>query len=111
MVNIVLIVPWVFLWAKRFRGAGQSALMAFIPIGAYIALASVLWLIGIWDVFLETMQAGTPHQGDMTAMQEAVDAVMLANVRKVEIAALVMPIFASLVILFSANKLIKVKRV
>lgn len=110
MLNIILIVPWVFLWAKRFRDGGRSALMMIIPMGVYIVLATFLMIVGIGDVFVQAMTAGFPHQGDMAAMQEAMDVVMLENVRKLEIAALIMPIPAALIVLLGANRMIVSKR-
>ena len=35
LVSYVLIVPWVFLWIKRYRDAGQPGAMCLIPIFVY----------------------------------------------------------------------------
>ena len=110
-LGIILTVPWVFLWAKRFRGGGYNAVLCILPIIAFPILSLIFVIIGIGDIFVEAMSAGMALQGDQTAAQEAMEEVMMAQERRIEITSLVMPIFASLLILFGTNSLIKVKRV
>lgn len=106
-----VIIPWVFLWTKRLRDGGHNPILCLLPIAAFPILSFILLIIGIGDVFGEAMSAGMALQDDQVAMQAAMEEVILANERKVQIAALVMPIFASLFILFIGNALIKSKSV
>ena len=111
IVGFGVIIPWVFLWTKRLRDGGLNPVLCLIPIMAFPILALILIIIGIGDVFGEAMSAGMALQDDQVAMQAAMEEVILANERKVQIASLIMPIFASLIILFIGNALIKSKSV
>lgn len=109
LLGLALMAPWFFLWAKRFRDGGHSPVLCLLPILAFPILSMIFILIGIGDVFAEAMTAAMALQGDQPAMQMAMEEVIWANERKVQIATLVMPIFASLLVLFIGNGLIKSK--
>lgn len=109
LLGVTLIVPWLFLWTKRFRDGGLPSVMALIPICSFLALSFIFILIGLGDIFGEAMARGMDYPDDPKAMQVAIEDVLMSHQRRVEVTYVIMPIFASLALLYGINRMIKSK--
>ncbi|WP_017932552.1 YjgN family protein [Robiginitomaculum antarcticum] len=107
-LTLLLIVPWIFLWMKRYRDGGQSPAMCLVPILVYVVLylilAAVLMGGEVMSMFGAAMEVGAD---DPEAMEAAMEGAM--DVKAIALKGMIAGLLASLITLFGLNALIKHK--
>lgn len=106
LLAFLLIVPWVFLWIKRYRDGGKSGVMCLLPIIVYIVLILVGAMVfvggSVFGAAMEASQSGA-SQAETTAVIEAA----MGNPKTIAIKTTIMSIVVSLLVLFGFNAMIK----
>lgn len=104
IVSFLLIIPWIFIWIKRYHDGGKSGWMSLLPILVYAVVLGILMSVMMGDVFAYTMQAASEGAGAMDADMEAeIEAMTKAKAVPMTIASTVV----SLAIAFLFNATIK----
>ena len=110
LATILLGVPWVFLWMKRYRDGGQSPVMCLVAVLVYavvfLIIAGIFVGGELFTMFSAGMEAGTD---DPEAMEAAMEGSL--DIKAVQLKSIMSGAVASLITLFGLNALIKHKPV
>lgn len=104
VLSFLLLIPWIFLWIKRYHDGGKSGWMCLVPIIIYAIVLGILIAVLMGDVLAYTMQAATESGGVMDPDMEAqIETMSKAKALPVTLASAVV----SLAIAFLFNAMIK----
>lgn len=109
-LGFVLIIPWIFLWMKRYRDGGQHPAMCLIPLIVFPIIFVLVFLAMNWGLISEAFATSLATGGDQAATNEAMQEAMTEERLSVMTWTVVAgPTLAALVTLFGLNALIKSK--
>ncbi len=100
LLSFLLIIPWIFIWIKRYHDAGKAGSMCLLPICIYIVAVCVLMFFMMGDMFSYMMEAGGATGAEANA---EIEAITKAKAIPMTIASSVL----SLAIAFLFNSMIK----
>ena len=102
MVSILLLIPWVFIWIKRYHDAGKSGVMCLIPIVVYIILLTVLMMFMLGDVF-SAMFSAASEGASQSETQAQMESMVESKTMSLTIASTIL----SVVVALGFNAMIK----
>lgn len=106
LVGYILIIPWIFLWMKRYRDGGKSPAMCLLPIGVYIVLSIIVVMTVVGgEVFGAAMEAA--QSGASSAETEQAVAEAMGDPSQLALKGTIASSIVSLLVLFGFNALIK----
>jgi len=109
-LGFLLIVPWIFLWIKRYRDGGQHPAMCLIPLFVFPIILLIIFLAMNWGLVSEAFSASLASGGDQAATNEVMRSAMTEKRMSVMTWSVVAgPTLAALITLFGFNALIKAK--
>ncbi len=103
IISFLLIIPWIFIWIKRYHDGGKSGWMCLLPILVYAVVLGILMTVLMGDVFAYTMQAASEGAAMDADMEAEIEAMAQAKAVPMTIASTVV----SLAIAFLFNAMIK----
>jgi len=109
-LGFVLIIPWIFLWMKRYRDGGQHPAMCLIPLIVFPVAFLIIFLAMNWGLISEAFAASLATGGDQAATNEAMrEAMTETRMSMMTWSVVAGPTLAALLTLFGLNALIKSK--
>ena len=101
LLGFLLIIPWIFIWIKRYHDAGKSGAMCLIPILVYIVAVIALTFFFMGDMF--ALMFSEEAMTDPESLEAEIEALTKAKAIPLTIASTVL----SLIIAFGFNAMIK----
>jgi len=109
-LGFVFIVPWIFLWMKRYRDGGQHPAMCLIPLITFPVIFLIIFVAMNWGLITEAFSASLASGGDQAATNDAMrEAMTEGRLNMMTWSVVAGPTLAALITLFGFNALIKAK--